>query len=165
MRILVVSSFLLIILTSGRFHEYHMSITNIEYVADKQELQIMSRVFIDDLEKMLRARVNDDIILNYGRDESAIDQYLEKYINNKLKISLDEQDQKLSFLGKEYENDAVILYVKVSGVSQFNTCGITNKILFEVFDDQQNIVKIKTASKSRSFLLIADNSSQIFYLN
>ena len=142
-----------------------MSITNIEYVADKQELQIMSRVFIDDLEKMLRARVNDDIILNYGRDESAIDQYLEKYINNKLKISLDEQDQKLSFLGKEYENDAVILYVKVSGVSQFNTCGITNKILFEVFDDQQNIVKIKTASKSRSFLLIADNSSQIFYLN
>ncbi|MEL6560494.1 MAG: DUF6702 family protein [Bacteroidota bacterium] len=165
MRILFVLSFLLITLSSGKFHAYHLSITNIEYVADRQELQIISRVFVDDLENMLRQRVNDDIILNHGRDESSIDLYLGKYIDNKLKISLDDQEQKLNFLGKEYENDAVILYIKVSGVSQFKTCSITNKILFEIFDDQQNIVNIKTASKSRSFLLIADNSSQIFNLN
>ena len=53
-----------------------MSITNIEYVKDKQELQIISRLFIDDLEKTLRERYSDDLILNYGQDEDVIEQAL-----------------------------------------------------------------------------------------
>lgn len=162
MRKLIFLTFLLTVLTSSRFHDYHMSITNIEYVQDKQELQIISRLFTDDLEKTLRERYSDDIILNHGQDENVIDAYLEKYLSNKFRISLDDEDQKLDFLGKEYEDQSVILYVKVSDVSQFKKCGITNKMLFETFNDQQNIVKIKTASKSKSFLLIADKSSQIF---
>ena len=67
-------------------HKYYVSITQIEYVKEKQSVQIISRIFIDDFEKLLRKRYDESITLDNGQDEKLIDSYIKKYLLTKIEI-------------------------------------------------------------------------------
>ena len=41
--------------TSLKDHKFYVSLTQVEYVKEKQSLQIISRVFLDDIEDALKA--------------------------------------------------------------------------------------------------------------
>ena len=146
-------------------HEFYVSVTQIEHVKEQKSVQIISRVFIDDLEKMLQERYDENIILNNGIDETYINKYIELYYRNKLKITINEELQNFEYLGKEYEEDIVYSYIEISGIEKINSIEVTNEILFDVFPDQQNIIKIKTAEKNKSFILIRDNKTRLLNFN
>ena len=55
-------------------HKYYISVTQVNYVQEKQSLQITSRIFIDDFENLLRERYDDTIILA-EKDEAEIIDY------------------------------------------------------------------------------------------
>jgi len=142
-------------------HKYYVSVTDIEYVKEKKSVQISSRVFIDDFEKMLRDRYDEKITLDIGKDESQIDVYTKRYLKNKLRIKINNQDQEFEFLGKEYEDDLVYFYLEIKDVSEINSFEIVNQVLFDVFEEQQNLVKTKINSKKKSFMLIARNDKGV----
>lgn len=146
-------------------HKYYVSVTDIEYVAEKQSVQIVSRVFIDDFEKMLRDRYDKNITLDIGKDETQIDTYTQRYLKNKLKITINSEPQQFEFLGKEYEDDIVYFYMEIAEVSEINSFEIINQLLFDVFDEQQNLVKTKINSKRKSFMLIPQNDKGVLNFN
>ena len=146
-------------------HEYYVSVTEIEYVKEQKSLQIVSRVFVDDLEKMLRQRYDENIILNVGKNEDLINNYIKKYYNNKLKIAVNGQPVEFEYLGKEYEDDIVFSYLEVTGIDELNSIEVVNEILFDVLPKQQNIVKVKAAGKYKSFILIPANKSRLLNFN
>ena len=164
-RLAILLSIAFTILSGNKAHEFHVSITEIEYVEEKQEVQIISRIFIDDLETMLRKRLNDNIILDYGRDETAIDNYLTQYVKDKLIVRVDNKVQEIGFLGKEYKSESVHIYALIKDATPFTTISVTNEMLFESFDDQQNIIKLKTASSIQNFPLTRSNRSHMFSLD
>ena len=88
-------------------HKYYVSVTNIEYVKEKEAVQIISRIFIDDFEKLLRERYDENITLGAKDEISTIDAYIERYLAEKLKIDINGQASKFIYLGKEYEDDIV----------------------------------------------------------
>lgn len=138
-------------------HEYYVSVTKIEYAEEQQSLQIISQVFIDDFEKLLRERYNEDITLAPDSDSKAIDTYIGRYLADKLKINVNGAAVKFNFIGKEYKDDITYCYLEVNGVSDINSVEVINKILFDMFPEQQNILRLKLLGKNRSFLLIPDN--------
>lgn len=146
-------------------HEYYVSVTEIAHVKDQKAVQIISRIFIDDLEKMLQERHNENILLNVGNDETYIDKYIEQYFHNKLKIHINGEHQEFDYLGKEYEDDIVFSYIEITGIDTIDSIEVTNEILFDIFPDQQNIVKVKTASKNKSFILIPNNKTRLLNFN
>ena len=146
-------------------HEYYVSVTEIEHVKEQKSLQIVSRVFVDDLEKMLRERHDESIILNVGKDETVIDNYIKRYYKNKLKITVNGKPIDFEYLGKEYEDDIVFSYLEVTGIDELNSIEVVNEILFDVLPDQQNIVKVKTGDKNKSFVLIPANKSRLLNFN
>ena len=146
-------------------HEYYVSVTEIEHVKEQQSLQIVSRVFIDDLEKMLRERHDESIILNVGKNETLIDNYIKRYYSNKLKITVNGKAVSFEYLGKEYEDDIVFSYLEVTGVAEMNSIEVVNEILFDILPEQQNIVKVKTADENKSFILIPANKSRLLNFN
>lgn len=146
-------------------HKYYVSVTDIEYVKELESVQISSRVFIDDFEKMLRERYDENITLDIGKDESHIDVYINRYLKNKFKVKINNQEQEFEFLGKEYEDDLVYFYLEITGVSEVNTFEIVNQVLFDVFEDQQNLVKTKINSKNKSFILISRNDKGVLNFN
>ncbi|QXP60096.1 DUF6702 family protein [Olleya sp. HaHaR_3_96] len=137
-------------------HKYYVSITQIEYAKDKQSVQIISRIFVDDFEKLLRKRYDEKITLNDGQDEAVIDSYIKKYLSQKIMININGEPEALSFIGKEYDEDIMRCYLEIENVSSIKSFEIQNKVLFDIFDDQKNIVRNNINGKNKTFVLIPE---------
>lgn len=154
---------LFFILTSSKVtaHEYYLSVTEINYKAESQSLQIVTRVFVDDFEDVLRKRFNDDIRLVKDNEEGPVRKMIERYLGQKLQLESNGKKHQLKYLGKEYDNDQVILYIEVEEVLPFTEISITNSILTDLFDDQKNVVHVKVNGITKSLLLQRDQDKKI----
>jgi len=146
-------------------HKFYVSVTQVEYVKEKQSLQLITRIFIDDLEDLLRQRYDDKITLSPKNSEQTIDTYIVKYLKSKIEININNAPVSFTFIGKEYEDDIVYCYMEVSDVASISSFEITNKILFDVFDEQQNIVRTNINSKNKSFMLTSNNETGVLNFN
>ena len=146
-------------------HKYYVSVTQIDFLPEKQSVQITSRIFIDDLEKLLRARYDESISLDTKKEMAKVDSYLESYLKEKLRIRINNKEAKMVFVGKQYDNDIVKCYLEIEGVKSIETIEISNQVLFDIFSDQQNIIKTKINAKQKSFILIPQNNSNILKFN
>ncbi|MDG1714704.1 DUF6702 family protein [Lacinutrix sp.] len=157
---IIKSLLILAIITSIAFvsaHKYYVSITKIEYVSEKQSVQIITRIFIDDLEKLLKERFDNSIVLNSNTNEDQIDNYIEKYLYSRIVILINGKESTLNFIGKEYDDDVVQCYIEIENVASIKSFEIENKVLFDLFSDQKNIVRTKINGKNKSFILIPEN--------
>jgi hypothetical protein len=144
-------------------HKYYLSVTQIDYLSDKQSVQITSRIFIDDFEKLLRERYDDKITLADKNENGTTDIYIERYLKEKIKIKINGKDVNMSFIGKEYDADIMKCYLEIENIKVINSIEISNQVLLDIFEEQQNIVKTKINSKQKSFLL--DRNSKTAVLN
>ena len=138
-------------------HKYYVSVSEIEFVKEQKSVQITSRIFIDDFETLLRQRYDKDITLAIENEKSTVNFYIEKYLKEKFKIKINGQEIAFKFLGKEYEDDIMISYLEIENIHEISLIQVTNRVLFDVFSDQQNIVRFKINSKNKSFLLTKEN--------
>lgn len=133
-------------------HKYYISVTQVNYVKEKQSIQIISRVFIDDFENTLQKRFDENIILAEDNESKIINTYIETYIKENFTIKINNKASKLIFIGKEYEGDIMRFYLEVEDVNHVENFEISNKVLFDLLEDQQNIVKLKINAKQKSFI-------------
>jgi len=141
-------------------HKYYVSVTDVEYVKEAKSLQIISRLFVDDIEKVFQERYDESIKI----EGELVDTYIEKYFSKKLLIQVDDEFKNFRFIGKEIEDDMIHCYFEVENISSIGEIKITNKLLFDVFDSQQNITHLKIDDKKKSFLFIKDNTSGLLKL-
>lgn len=164
MRVFKLSIAVLIVLVSlssfMNIHKYYVSVTDIEYVKEAKSLQIISRLFVDDIEKVLQERYDDSIKI----EDELTDTYIEKYFSKKVLITINNELKQFKFIGKEIEDDMVHCYFEIENISNIETINVTNKLLFDMFDNQQNITHLKINDKKKSFLFIKDNASGLLKL-
>jgi len=164
MRVFKINFVVLIVLVSlssfMNSHKYYVSVTDVEYVKEAKSLQIISRLFVDDIEKVFQERYDESIKI----EGELVDTYIEKYFSKKLLIQVDDEFKNFRFIGKEIEDDMIHCYFEVENISSIGEIKITNKLLFDVFDSQQNITHLKIDDKKKSFLFIKDNTSGLLKL-
>ncbi len=134
-------------------HKFYVSVTQIEYNDEQQSLQIISRIFIDDLEKVLTERYDTTIELTAEKDSNTVDQYLNRYLSQRLTITIDGKDVRFKFIGKEYEDDLVLCYLEVENITALHEIEVSNTTLMDVFEDQQNIIHVKHGDNRKSLIL------------
>ena len=156
---------LLPLLAYSTAHKFYVSVTQVEYIKEKQTVQIISRIFIDDFEELIRQRYDEGITLDTSKEEIQIDFYIERYLQEKIKIKINDSIQTLVFIGKEYEDDIIYCYLEIKNISVIKSFEITNQILFDLYDEQQNIVKTNINSKNKSFILISQNDKGVLNFN
>ncbi len=142
-----------IALSSFAAHKFYVSVTQVDYNEEEQSLQIISRVFIDDIEELLRERYDDNITLDPQEETAEVDQYLKQYFDQKLEFVINQKEASFVFLGKEYEDDLVICYLEIENISTLKTIQVSNQVLMDLFEEQQNIVHIKKGSDRKSLIL------------
>jgi len=147
------------------FHKYYISVTEVDYIQQKQSVQITTRIFIDDFEKVLRERYNENIVLAGKEETKEANKYIETYLRSKFKVRINDNDMNLIFIGKEYDIDIIQCYIEIQNVKQINSIEISNEVLFDVFEDQQNMIKTKINSKQKSFLLNQNNKTAVLNFN
>lgn len=146
-------------------HKYYVSVTQIEYVKEAESVQIISRIFIDDFENVLRKRYDESITLAGKNEQKTVDLYIKRYLSDKIKIKINDKVVKFNFIGKEYDADIMICYLEIEGVKRIDSFEVTNQLLFDLFEEQQNIVKTKINSKQKSFLLILQKDKALLNFN
>lgn len=162
---LVFPIFLMLLLSSfSTVHKYYISNTQIEYVEAQKSIQIITRVFIDDFENVLKQRYDDDLTFD-DEDAKMIDFYTEKYLREKLKISINGKDMPLIFIGKEIEMGIVKCYLEIEDVGNVQNLEVKNQTLFDLFEEQQNIIKLNINSQKKSFVLTKQNDKAVLNFN
>lgn len=143
------------IVTASTAHKFYVSTTKIEYVEQQQSVQIISKIFIDDLEEVLRKRYDESIVLD-SKDESEQD-FVKRYLLQKLQITINGIPATLEYIGKEYEIDVIKVYFEINDIIELNTIEIENIVLLDLFEEQQNIIHLKTGKSRRSLVLNKEN--------
>ncbi len=154
--------FLLIIavvplLLSASLHKFYVSVTEVEFVKEKKSVQIISRIFVDDLEKAFRERYDENITLVAKNESKDVQLYMERYLKDKIEIKINGKPVNFKFIGKEYDNDIVFCYLEITGIEMIKSFEISNQLLFDTFGEQQNIVKLKINGQNKSIILISQN--------
>lgn len=157
---LILASFFLLSGFKSGAHEFYLSVTEIEYNNEKQSLQIITRVFIDDFEDVLNERYGADLQLSEEAEEGAVAKNISKYLKQKLRLQVNGEELQLNYLGKEYDADQLILYIEVEDLSPFKKIEVTNEILTDLFDDQKNVVHVKVNDKTKSLLLMRQQETE-----
>lgn len=146
-------------------HEFYLSVTDVTYVKEEESIQIISRVFVDDFENVLKERYGQPIVLIEGREMEETDRYVEKYINQKFAIQIDQQEVKLNYLGREYVDDMVYLYIEIQNIKPFQEITIKDEILIDLFETQKNMIHFKSEQFKKSFILEKDIETRTLYIN
>ncbi|AXT58317.1 peptidase E [Aquimarina sp. AD1] len=151
--LIILSVFLVSLSSFTALHKFYVSVTQIEYKEEEKSLQIISRIFVDDIEEVLRKRYDETIELVSNEQEEKVDQYLTTYLKQKLSITVNGEEVFFNFIGKEYDNDLVLCYLEVENVESLKTIVVSNQVLMDFFDDQQNIIHVKKQEKRKSLIL------------
>lgn len=151
--------------SSNTKHEYYVSVTNIEHAKEQQSVQIISQVFIDDFERLIRERYDETITLAENNEPEIVDEYMKRYLEDKLKISINGKAYKFNFLGKEYKEDITYCYLEIENIKDIKSIKVVNRILFDILPEQQNIVRLKLNDRNKSFLLIPENDECMLNFN
>lgn len=145
-------------------HKYYVSLTEIEYVKEERSVQIITRIFIDDFENVLRNRFDEGLTLDTEKENIETNYYIEKYLKDKLKITINLKDFSFDFLGKEYEDDMILCYLEIQNIDRISSIKVENKLLYEMFPDQKNMVRFKIHSINKTILLIKENDKGVLNL-
>lgn len=147
-------------------HKFYVSVTQIDYSEKEAALQVTSRIFIDDMELLLKERYGIVAGLATADESQAVDEYLEKYLRSKFVLRVNGQEAAFTFLGKRFDNDILVCYMEIPEVplATLSSLEVQNELLTELFEDQKNIVHMRIGDQKRSFVLFRENNKGMLNL-
>lgn len=158
--------FLIPVLSFTTLHKFYLSVTNINYSEKDDAFQVTTRIFVDDMEEVLKERYGIDAKLATKEESVLADEYIEKYLRTKFLVYLDDEIIPYDFLGTKYDNDVVLCYMEIPAVGLENAkkLGVENEILTDLFEEQKNVVHVKWRENKKSFILIKSNAKGMLNL-
>ncbi len=162
-------AFILLLLPLTAFtaaHKFYVSVTNVGYSEKDKALQITTRIFIDDMDALLWERYEIRGNLATIEESKSAEAYIEKYLRAKFTLQVNGENRPFTFLAKKYDNDVMICYLEIPGIdlSKVTSIEITNEVLTDLFDEQQNVVHFKINGAKKSFVLMKENNKGMLNL-
>jgi hypothetical protein len=125
-------------LPAGQAHTYHTSLTRLDYNAKDKNIEISMQLFIHDVTPMLERRLKKrvDIAKTPEVDGELLGYLSETFVFQNKKG----EAQKLKWVGKEFENDVIYIYVEIPFEDAPEGMKLQNTMFFESFPEQTNLV-------------------------
>jgi hypothetical protein len=131
-------------------HKIHVSVAQIEFNQSKQSVEIVIRVFSDDLENALSQYSKRQVKIDpatASRDR-RVGEMVMAYLRERFELrSKSGRPVKLNWIGLEGQMDMFWLYAAGRLPGGLEGTQLRNKIFCELFDDQVNIVNAKHQGK------------------
>ena len=84
-----------------------------------------------------------------------------EYFNHIIKFFINNKPVQYNFIGKEYEGDLVYFYLEIELKEDPLSLKVINTLLFDYFEQQQNVIKFKNGSKRQSKILSIDTNKAL----
>lgn len=151
--------FIFLSLSAFSLHRFYVSIYQIEYKSEKKELQITSRIFLDDLVESIETSAKKKVFLGEKTQSAADITLFKQYIQKHLTVKINNKIVDYRYISSELENNVFISYFKVQDIRNVKSVEVTNTSLFDLLPSQQNIIQLKIDNEKSSLLLTRDNAS------
>ena len=143
-------------------HPVHVSVTEITYSEKDKALQMISRIFIDDLELSIQEELKDNYLdILKPANGRTTDEIVSVYLLKHIKIKVDGKLQVMKYLGHEVDGLAIICYIEIPNIKKLKTVEPMNDVIMETHHDQSNLVHITYKEKLKSLRLVRDKPSDI----
>ncbi len=132
-------------------HDFHTSITRMDYNAKEKSFEVSIRVFTDDLEKVLSKENGGQkfVVVNNDKNDTFVEKYIRKHF---ALITTAKQKKPYSYIGKEQEADATWVYVEIPCAEALTGFSLQNSIMLDFFDDQVNLVNFNYQGQKKSYI-------------
>ncbi len=126
-------------------HPFHVGVVEISFNSELKRFECAVKLFTDDTERILRNTYSEGVLDIAGANElPQVDSLLKDYLSNTLELSVNNKALSLEFLGKEGNADAIWAYAFFKAPEPFSTVTVSGTMLFELFDDQKNLIHWQT---------------------
>lgn len=132
-----------------RVHPLFVSITDAEYNATNKTVEIISKIFADDLEGAIQKKYNVKIDL-FAKASEVNKQYLLKYLQEHLKYTIDNKVYPFSIIGYELNKGACWIYLEMTNIASIKNVTVFNNLLYEYSDKQINLVHFNANGNNKS---------------
>jgi len=155
--------FLAILVSSNLFaHKFYVSITELEYNAEKKQIEGSLKIIAHDFEQMLSEKYAKKIDLENVADSSEVGQYVQSYLVSHFKLFSSGKQLQPNYIGKEITvRQELFLYFTIQNIDNPKEIKLVNTILFGFFPLQQNIVHYKFKKQTKSLTLVPSKTHGI----
>ncbi|MFN8343559.1 MAG: DUF6702 family protein [Spirosomataceae bacterium] len=150
--------FLASVLLSFRCHDFHTSITRMDFNAKEKSFEISIRVFTDDFEKALSKDNGGQkiVVLNNDKNDPLVEKYIRKHF---ALLTSQKQKKPYTYIGKEQEADATWIYVEIPAQEAVAGYVLQNSIMHDLFEDQVNLVNLNYQGQKKSYIFKKDETA------
>lgn len=138
-------------------HKYYMAIYQVDFVPQKKRIQVISRIFVDDLNSALEKKFRVKSNIGFSQETPQEEANLKKYLAENFIIKVNGVAKPMTFLSKELEANVMICYFRIPEISKINSLEIENSLLMEWNSDQQNIIQANINGEKQTVMLTSDN--------
>lgn len=147
-------------LTSFGIHKFYVSIYQINHNVPKKRLEVTTRIFIDDLNKVLSKHYDKKTNICEPLESVKDIEFLKLYLSEKIIIKINGKAKPLVFKYKELETNVVVCYFVCNDVSKIKSFEIENSAMLSLNAEQQNIVHTKINNQKKTLLLTASTFTE-----
>ncbi len=139
-------------------HDIHLTKAQVDVNTAEKSIQVSMHIFLDDLEKCIQQETGFTEKMHLGTEKEVLegDSLLAVYLSNHFMVAANEAPLSLSFVGKENSQDLLAIWCYFEfplAEGPTKNLTLTNNVLMELYDDQQNIITLQGPNKKRDYLL------------
>jgi len=134
-------------------HPFYVSVTEINQNAAEKSLEISCKFFADDFEQTLEKAYKTQLDISSDKDKASFDKFIPDYIAKHFGLTVDGKPVKLNYVGYEKEKESVYCYFELTNTPSVKRLDITSNLLYELTQEQINIMHITVNGKRQSLKL------------
>ncbi|MGA9211463.1 DUF6702 family protein [Kaistella sp.] len=131
-------------------HPYHVGSVEFNYNQKSKTFEISGKFFLDDLENALKEKFGKAVHFNDEKYKAQINAYLIQYCEEYLKLKVDNKFLKINYIGFEEDSESVDIYLESEKVNPPKKVETAVSLLYNLYDDQMNIIHIIVDGKRKS---------------
>ncbi|KXH85785.1 DUF6702 family protein [Chryseobacterium kwangjuense] len=138
-------------------HPYHVGSVEINYNSKSRTFEVTGRFFLDDLENGLGKKYGTSFHFNDEKYKAKLNDGLEKYCAEYFKLKADGRFLKVNYVGYEEDSESVNIFLESETVAAPKKLEAAVSFLYNLFDDQINIVHMILNGQRKSEKLTYPN--------
>ncbi|QQV02086.1 MULTISPECIES: DUF6702 family protein [Chryseobacterium] len=123
-------------------HPYHVGSVEINYNSKSKTFEITGRFFLDDLENGLAKKYGKPFHFNDSKYKTQLDAAIKNYSSEYFKLKTNSEFLKVNYVGYEEDSESVNIYLESEKIENPKKIEAAVSFLYNLFDDQINLVHI-----------------------
>lgn len=147
---ILLSVFFFLTSLAADVHPYHVGSVEFSYNSKTKTFEISGKFFLDDLENGINKKYNTNLHFQDEKFKEKMNEVIKSYFIDYVKLKVNNKLLKVNYIGYEEDSEAVNIYLESEPVKSPKKVETAVSVLYNLFDDQMNIIHIVVDGKRQS---------------